>query len=86
MKRRGELLRVLDAKLEDLIKERDKSHEYAATWKSRAEAAEKEVEFLRATLAEAAKKAEDKEGENRRAMGRVLGVLEHMHPLHPSLR
>ena len=32
MKRRGEeLLRVLDAKLEDLIKGRDKSHEYAAT-------------------------------------------------------
>ena len=42
MGRRGELLRFWEAKLEDLIKERDKSHKYAATWKNRAEAVEKD--------------------------------------------
>ena len=73
MKRRGELLRVSEAKFEDLVRERDKSHEYAATWKRRAEAAENEVESLRATLMEATKKAEEKEGE----MGRVLGDVSH---------
>ena len=74
MKRRGELLTVSETKFEDLM---DKPHDYAASWKRRAEAAEKEVESLRATLAEAAKKAEEKEGENNRAMGRVFGDLSH---------
>ena len=40
--RRGELLRVLEVTLEDLIKERDKSHKYAVAWQNRAKAVEKE--------------------------------------------
>ena len=69
MRRRGELLEALNAKLEGLFKERDTVYEYAETWKRRAEAAEKEGESLRASLGEAAKKAEEKGGENKREMG-----------------
>ena len=77
MKRRGELLRVSETKFKDLIKQRDKSHEYSATWKKRAEAVEKEAEALQAMLTEVAKKAEEKEEENKRAMGQVLEYLSH---------